>query len=307
MLVKNKDASSITLRNQNRMLYANYIVQQKRVEGGCQLRVQLENGGTADFSIIPKLLQGAQETTVLEAQTDISANLCPTLSIPIPDPYLSDAIYISLTPANQILYKAASSGTWLAISSTEYTALQTNVSGTSLVGTDSSTFSSITGGSFTQQNFAAANNDTSFTPKIAANTYLFAFAIRIKSTVTTTLDNIRVYANNSTSVYSGFLMVGSSPIPAPVAGTNYYVYKGQASVNAATDGLLAVTAPGNATLTLAQSAHIAYKTGVDTSISFRYNNGVTLPLSSSTSLSSVAGSTWGLGIQGLTTPTKQWL
>lgn len=35
MLVKNKDASSLTLRNQNRTLYANYIVQQSRLDGGC--------------------------------------------------------------------------------------------------------------------------------------------------------------------------------------------------------------------------------------------------------------------------------
>ncbi len=58
-----KDASFVTLRNQNRMIYANYRIQQNNVQQGCQLRVALENGGVADADIIPKLLEGARETT----------------------------------------------------------------------------------------------------------------------------------------------------------------------------------------------------------------------------------------------------
>jgi hypothetical protein len=51
-----KDASYITLRNQNRMLYANYIIQRNNMEDGCQIRVALQNGGVADSDIVPKLL-----------------------------------------------------------------------------------------------------------------------------------------------------------------------------------------------------------------------------------------------------------
>jgi len=61
-----KDASYVTLRNQNRMLYANYQIQQTNVQQGCQIRVALENGGVADADIIPKLLEGARATTVAE-------------------------------------------------------------------------------------------------------------------------------------------------------------------------------------------------------------------------------------------------
>lgn len=304
MLLKNKDASSITIRNQNRMLYANYIIQQKRVDGGCQLRVKLETGNTGDFSIIPKLLQGASETTALEAQTDISANSCPITNIP--DPYLTDQIYLTLT-TNQAAYKAAAFGSWLAITSTEYTALQTSITGTSLAGTDASTFSGISSSSFTFNNFAATNIDTTFTPKITANTYIYAFAIKInKNPVTTVLNNIRVYANNSKSVYSGYVMIGSSPLPIPVLGANYYVYKGQSAVNASTDSLLAVTAPGDGTLN-AQAMHIGWASGLDSSISVRYIDSATLPLSSSTTLSTSPGLGRAFGIQALTTPTKQWV
>jgi hypothetical protein len=74
-----KDASYVTLRNQNRMLYANYIIQQNNVDGGCQIRVALENGGVADGSIVPKLLEGARETTVEERDRIRVSQRCPVV------------------------------------------------------------------------------------------------------------------------------------------------------------------------------------------------------------------------------------
>jgi hypothetical protein len=72
-----KDASYVTLRNQNRMLYANYRIQQNNTQEGCQGVMRLQNGNVADADLIPKLLEGARETTVAEIQLDISSNACP--------------------------------------------------------------------------------------------------------------------------------------------------------------------------------------------------------------------------------------
>jgi hypothetical protein len=80
-----KDASYVTLRNQNRMLYANYILQQNNVEDGCQLRVALENGEVADGSIVPKLLEGARETTVEERDRILASETCPEIEVGVPD------------------------------------------------------------------------------------------------------------------------------------------------------------------------------------------------------------------------------
>jgi hypothetical protein len=70
------DASFVTRRNQNRILYANYILQQKNVNQGCQLRVRLENGGVADADILPKLLEGARETTEEERDAILASQTC---------------------------------------------------------------------------------------------------------------------------------------------------------------------------------------------------------------------------------------
>ncbi len=73
----------MTLRNQNRMLYANYRIQQNNTQTGCQGVMRLENGGVAEANLIPKLLQGARETTAEEADRAIASQTCPvTVSIP---------------------------------------------------------------------------------------------------------------------------------------------------------------------------------------------------------------------------------
>jgi hypothetical protein len=82
-----KDASYVTLRNQNRILYANYIIQQNNVSDGCQIRVALQNGGVADADIVPKLLEGARETTVEERDRILASESCPIpVSVPTPQP-----------------------------------------------------------------------------------------------------------------------------------------------------------------------------------------------------------------------------
>ena len=81
-----KDASFVTLRNQNRMLYANYIIQKNNVDDGCQIRIALQNGGVADADIVPKLLEGARETTVEERDRIRASESCPIPPQPTPDP-----------------------------------------------------------------------------------------------------------------------------------------------------------------------------------------------------------------------------
>lgn len=82
-----KDASYVTLRNQNRMIYANYRIQQNNTQEGCQGTMRLQDGGVADGDIIPKLLEGARETTAEEIQEVLDSESCPVASsAPAPAP-----------------------------------------------------------------------------------------------------------------------------------------------------------------------------------------------------------------------------
>jgi len=100
-----KDASFVTLRNQNRMLYANYIIQQNNVDDGCQIRVGLQNGRAADADIVPKLLEGARETTVEERDRILASESCPiavspSQPTPAPAPVLIPDPVASYLPTN---------------------------------------------------------------------------------------------------------------------------------------------------------------------------------------------------------------
>lgn len=87
-----KDASFVTLRNQNRMLYANYIIQQNNVDDGCQIRVGLQNGGVADADIVSKLLEGARETTVEERDVIRASEACAVAEVPVIPPSLGGSM-----------------------------------------------------------------------------------------------------------------------------------------------------------------------------------------------------------------------
>jgi hypothetical protein len=304
-----KDASFVTLRNQNKMLYANYIIQQNRVQSGCQLRIELENGSVGEASTIPKLLEGSVYTTLSEQAYDISSNSCPaviTLTTSS-DPYRTDNIYLSLT-TNQEIYRAAPAGTWIGITATEYATLQTNITGTSLAGTTQDTFNVLNStAAWTNLNAAAANISSPGTPPIKANTYLYACAIKSRSTPTTTLSTIRLIANANTSTPpSTFTQIG--PILSTfVASTNYFVLKSVSSINAPTDGLLGFHAPGNGTTT-GQSYNIVYALGLPASngANFFFSTNL-VAISTGAVLASDAAGLRAYAIQALTTPTIQWI
>lgn len=87
----NYDASELTQRRQNKTLYANYIVQQENVASGCKLAVGLQNGHVADANIIPKLAEGALETSLAERALILANGACSSHSGPtvIPNYVLS--------------------------------------------------------------------------------------------------------------------------------------------------------------------------------------------------------------------------
>ena len=293
-----KDASYVTLRNQNRMIYANYRIQQNNVQQGCQIRVALENGGVADADIIPKLLEGARETTAAEVQIDISSGACPVANIPdvAVDPYLTDKIYASLT-TSAASYKAATTGSWVAITSTEYTALQTNVTNTTVAGVDTTTLDNIGGSGFIASDFIVTHASGSVA--IPTNSYFFAVVVKIKNPTTTILNGFRAYTNNSTSSYDGFVQRGNI-LPVLTAGMNYLVLKG-ASVKSTGNGLIAVSAPGDGTAD-AQSWHMVL--GATAAYSLRFET--TLPITESTTLSNSFANR-AFGIQGLASTSIQWV
>lgn len=311
MLLKNKDSSFLTQQRQNRAIYADYIAQKQRVDSGCLLHVNLENGSTGEASILTKIKLGELDTTTTSRDLILSNTACPTIAqaqtqAPV-NPYASDNIYLSLTTSASS-YSNASIGSWVPVTASEYSAIQNNVSNTTVAGLSSNLFATGTySGGFTQLDFFAANtSNATLTPTIPANYYFYAFAIIIRSPLNITMSNLNVYTNNSATTFSNFTQKGSS-LPSVVGGKNYYVLKGVSAVNAATDGVIGVSAPdGDPTPSNNQSFQIGYSSS-STGTNFRYNNGVTLPITSSTSMPSFAGANWSIGIQGLTSPSIQWV
>jgi hypothetical protein len=188
-------------------------------------------------------------------------------------------------------YTSASDGSWVKITSAEYTTLQTKVSGTSLAGTTAVTYSAIgTSTNFTTGSLIFTNIVGAATPAIPANSYVYAIAFYFNGNNS----QISVYANDSVSSYTNFSKIGGT-LPTTTAGDNYYVLKGSSSVTAATNGNLAMWSNDNV------------KHGFKQSISAsgaRYTT--TATPTTSTTLSSQFLNSAAFSLQGLTTTTKQW-
>ena len=307
MLTKNNTSSDLTMKIQNRMKYANYIIQQQAVSSGCLQRVITTGGSAGDnvASTNTDIKEGELFTTNTEKELILANNICVG---PPPDPYLSDKIYLSLT-TNAAAYKAAPTGSWIAVTSTEYTTLQSTVSNTSVAGINVTDFETQTyAGNYSAFNLFVANRANATAAAISANTYLYAFAIiTALPTISRVLDSIYVYANGSTGTYSGFSIVGSGPLPSLTAGKNYFVRKGASTVSAATNGLLAISAPGDGTPAGSQSYNIPYSTSLaNRGFQVTYGVGLTLPATSSTTLDNYAAN-FSVPIQGLTSTAIQWV
>jgi hypothetical protein len=199
---------------------------------------------------------------------------------------IADSLTTSLSS-----YNSASDGSWVKITSTEYTTLQTNVSGTSLAGTTAATYSAIgTSTNFTTGSLIFTNIVGSATPAIPANSYVYAIAFYFNGTNST----VSVYANDSTTSYTNFSKVGGT-LPTTTAGNNYYVLKGSSSVTAATDGNLAMWNNDN--------IKYGFKQAISAS-GVKYTT--TSTPNTSTTLSTQFLNSSAFSLQGLTTTSKQW-
>ncbi len=202
-----------------------------------------------------------------------------------------DRIAASLT-TSLAAYTAAATGAWVKITAAEYTTLQTNVTGTSVAGLTTTNLNSIASTNFTSGQLSFCNRSAAGAPAILASQYVYAFAVYTGSI----LSDIRVYANNSTSTYSGFNQLGGVLPSTTGSARNYYVLKGVSTISAATDGLLAASTTNVLPMGFSQSAGGS---------GMRYTS--TVPLINSTNLTGLytTGSS-AFAIQCLTTGTIQW-
>lgn len=199
---------------------------------------------------------------------------------------IQDSLTTSLTA-----YTAATDGTWVKITSGEYTALQTNVSSTTLAGATAATMTAIgTSTNFTTGSLLFTNIVSAATPAIPANSYVYAVSFYYNGVNST----VSVYANDSTSSYTNFTKVGGT-LPATTAGLNYYVLKGALTPTASSTGNIAMWHNNN--------INHGVKANIGAS-GMRYVTTST-PSSSSTLSSSFANAA-AFSLQALTTTSKQW-
>lgn len=146
-----------------------------------------------------------------------------------------DNIAKSLT-TNLSAYNSAANGTWVAITSSEYSALQSNVSSTSLGGTTASQLGLASQAGFTFSKYIATNIADANCPAIPANSYVYAACYRYATAGHT---GMQLYRNTASNVYSNFTQVGGD-LPTTVAGYNYAVLKDTNATPVATAGLAAM-------------------------------------------------------------------
>lgn len=201
-----------------------------------------------------------------------------------------DQITSSLTTSLSA-YTAAANNTWVKITSTEYTALQTNVSGTTPAGATAATMTAIgIATNFNTGSIFFTNVVSSATPAVPANSYVYAISFFYNGTNA----DVRVYANDSTTSYTNFTQLGGS-LPTTTAGMNYYVLKGASTPTASSDGNVAMWHTDNINHGIRQNVGAS---------GLRYL--ATSTPSSSTSLSSTFGNAAAFSLQALTTTSKQW-
>lgn len=72
------DASEVTRRIRERTIYANYLAQRNRIDGGCGSSIRLSNngGGSFESSLIPALREGELFTTPEQRDAILAASSC---------------------------------------------------------------------------------------------------------------------------------------------------------------------------------------------------------------------------------------
>jgi hypothetical protein len=232
-------------------------------------------------------------------------------------PFVGDAIIASLTTSLPD-YNAANSDNWVKITSTEYAALQTNISRVSKAGASDLYMSSGTGSGFTNANaIIGANSVTSNTPAIIANSYIFAFAVKWAGAASN--DELQVYANTNATTNNGFNKVGGA-LPTTASGSglilNYYVRKAASQINSSSNGLLALFTGSKKYSTVnvnfsGSGGYLGFNyIGTASAPVMKYNSyapssSLDVP-TSSTVLTGALSNYGALLFQALTTTIKQW-
>jgi hypothetical protein len=213
----------------------------------------------------------------------------PPRLVPVAPPF--DAIAASLT-TSLAAYTAAATGTWVSVTSTEYNAMKTAISGTSVSGNSDGQYLSLstnwtTPGFLGTGPFGGANVVRGpSNPGIPANNYLYAFVFYLGNKTGVT---IRVFTNNSAATYSNFTQVGTDITP-QVNGNNYLIIKGSTTQTGALGGDLCIFSTDMNTLAIGNTG-------------WGLNYTQTYPLPSPLNLTN---GNYTVGYQGLSTPTKQW-
>jgi len=147
----------------------------------------------------------------------------------------TDQIAASLTTSLSA-YTSAANGTWVSITSTEYSALQTNVTNTSLAATTAAQLNLAISGAFSTSKYIVTNIVDANCPAIPANSYVYAVSYRYGRAGDS---GMQVYRNTASNVYSNFTQVGGD-LPTTVSGYNYAVLKDTTATPVATSGLAAM-------------------------------------------------------------------
>jgi len=314
-----RDASDITAIRRQRVQYADKVIQQTTLQDNLKNWLVLEGGRrsyAADETVRLSMNAGQVETTKKEQQSYINSvnNLVPsTASAPGPAPIINDQIVNSLT-TSLAAYNAAAPNTWVTITSSEYSNLVTNVTGTLKAGIADTYLTAAAASGLTAQDKSAFVYNTAsapYTQAVGANQYLYAFAVKygISGSYPPATD-ARVFTNTNTASSTGFNQVGSV-LPALYSSgsgyyINYFVLKSVSSTNGATAGNLAFftgqTSGSGILLSFYQNFSVT-----DSMQYVLFTPGATggIP-NSSTNVSGTLSGYGAFAIQALTTPTIQW-
>ena len=207
----------------------------------------------------------------------------------------ADAIAASLTTSLSA-YTSAADGTWVSITSTEYSALQTNVASTSIGMTTASQLTLSSNANFSSLAFMGTNQPDSYCPAIPANSYLYAAVYRYGLAGQT---GLQLYRNTASNVYSNFTKVGGD-LPTTVNGYNYVVLKDTTSSPLVGASLAAIFT------NTASASNMFYKHPATAPATVNARYAITSgPITTSTNLTSTSAGL-NFAIQTLSTTSKQW-
>jgi len=212
----------------------------------------------------------------------------------------NDKILEALT-TNRRTYLAATDGSWVAITSTEYGSLKSNVSGTSVgIASDTVMFAAanISFPGTASSSMIATNQSNSDCPPVPANSFVYAIAYRHIGSKS----GIQVYQNTTTGT-SNFTQLGGN-LPTTASAINSFqfaVLKNKLTFRnpTAAETLVSLFIPANASGFFFKSAIAAPTT---TTGRFLISPGT---ITTSTNLSSTFAN-GAFALQTLSTTTKQW-